>query len=58
MGKFNKLFVSNVTKVKISGFDEWFLVTHINELRTHIKLSGLAGEFQRGHIKQFTNRSI
>jgi hypothetical protein len=52
MKKFNKLFKVG-TKVKING--KWYSTRSINDQRIHIKVNGLAGEMQRGHIEQFSN---
>ena len=54
--KFSKAFQANTTRVKILGQDTWRSVTEINEQRSHIKISGMMGSFQRGHIATFTNK--
>lgn len=56
MKKFNKSFVANQTKVLIEGQEIWRMVTEINDTRVNIKVSGLVGSFQRGHVEKFTNK--
>lgn len=56
MDKFNRLFNTNTTKVKING--EWYKVKEIHETRQWIRVEGLAGSFQRNHISQFSNKNI
>jgi len=51
---FNKLFNTETTYVKIIG--NWYKVKEIHETRKWIKVDGLVGSFQRGHIKKFTNK--
>ena len=53
MKKFNKLFKVG-TKVIISG--EWYSVTEVHETRNWIKVDGLDGSFQRGHVAKFSNK--
>ncbi len=54
MKKFNKQFNTTTTSVKIEG--DWYKVSEIHDTRFWIKVKGLAGSFQRGHIKKFTNK--
>lgn len=54
MKKFNKLFNTTTTFVKTNG--AWYKVSEIHETRLWIKVEGLAGSFQRAHIKKFTNK--
>lgn len=55
MKKFNKN-IKIGTKVKIAGFEEWFSVKEIHETRFWIKLNGVHGSFQHGHILKYTNK--
>jgi hypothetical protein len=43
------------TKVKLEHSSEWFEVSHVHETRFWIKVKGLEGSFQKGHIVCFTN---
>ena len=54
MKKFNRLFKENITEVKILG--EWFRIKEINDTRINIKIEGLCGSFQRGHVEKFRNK--
>lgn len=56
MKKFNKLFVAGQTKVQLSGEYGYRLVKEVHETRNWIKIEGLSGSFQRGHIISFTNK--
>ena len=56
MKKFNKLFNTETTKVKING--RWYQVREINDTRVNIKVVGLGGSFQKGHIEGFSNKRI
>jgi hypothetical protein len=42
------------TKVKIN--EKWYDVRAINDTRINLKVEGLAGSFQQGHIETFTNK--
>ncbi|EOW9469110.1 hypothetical protein ACOCGZ_003066 [Vibrio cholerae] len=57
MKKFNKSFVSGQTKVQLSGEYGYRMVKEVNETRNLIKVDGLSGSFQRGHIITFTNKA-
>lgn len=57
MKKFNKLFVAGQTKVQLSGEYGFRLVKEVHETRNWIKVDGLCGSFQRGHIITFTNKA-
>jgi len=57
MIKFNKLFNTKTTRVKVGHLSKWFKVIEIHETRNWIKVNGLCGSFQRGHIVKFTNKS-
>jgi hypothetical protein len=57
MKKFNKLYNIKTTKVKIPGMEKWYKVKEIDSTRQWIKLEGLEGSFQVGHIDKFTNKS-
>ena len=52
--KFNKLFNSITTKVEIN--DKLYEVKEVHASRQWIKVHGLNGSFQRGHINKFTNK--
>ena len=41
------------TKVRILG--QWYSVIEISEGRRWIKVNGIAGSFQRGHIEKYSN---
>lgn len=57
MKKFNSLFVANQTKVQLPGEYGYRLVKEIHPSRQWIKIHGLDGSFQRGHINCFSNKS-
>jgi len=46
------------TLVKLSHSSEWFEVTEIHNYRLWIRVKGLDGSFQKGHIVCFTNYKI
>ena len=54
MKKFNKAINIKTTKVLIN--DEWYKVVYINDTRINIKVDGLVGSFQRGHVTRYTNK--
>jgi len=56
MTKFSKSFVANKTRVVVFGHAVSSVVTEIHETRNWIKVQGLMGSFQRGHIQSFTNK--
>ena len=51
---FNRLFNTETTYVKIIG--KWYKVKEIHETRKWIKVDGLMGSFQKGHVEKFTNK--
>lgn len=55
---FNAKFKENITQVLIIGQPDskLFLVSNISYDRRLIKVYGLEGQFQRGHIIHFTNK--
>ena len=55
MKKFNAKFKVG-TKVKINGNNDWLIISQLNDVRTHIKIKGFLGSFQRAHIIKFTNK--
>ena len=58
MKKFNKNYRVG-TKVLLKGFyHKYFEVTEIHETRNWIKLKGLQGSFQTGHIAKYTNQNM
>ena len=56
MTKFNRLVKPDCTNVLING--AWHLVKEIHETRKFIKVYGLMGSFQRGHVSKFTNKAV
>lgn len=56
MEKFNSLFVAGQTKVQLPGEYGYRLVKEVHETRKWIKVDGIEGSFQRGHINAFTNK--
>lgn len=56
MVKFGRLFKENHTRVQIEGIDGWYLIKEVHETRNWIKVYGVMGSFQRGHIYKFTNK--
>ena len=54
MKKFDKR-IKIGTKVLLEGQTQWLEVIDIHETRKWIKVEGLAGEFQRGHVLKFSN---
>jgi hypothetical protein len=44
------------TFVKIAGLDGWQVISEIRVNRKLFKLKGIMGEFQAGHIYQWSNR--
>lgn len=55
MKKFNKNFVAGATWVQLQGEYGYRLVKSLSESRLFIKVHGLEGEFQRGHVITYTN---
>ena len=55
---FNKKFVENETQVLLTGQEDskLYIVKEIYADRRLIKVYGLEGSFQRGHIIHFTNK--
>ena len=43
------------TRVIIENFDGWYTVKSLENNRKLIKVNGLGGHFQRGHVLKFTN---
>lgn len=56
MKKFNTLFNTTTTSVKING--SWYKVSEVHPTKYWIKVKGLLGSFQRGHIESFTNKAF
>lgn len=56
MKKFNKLFSVETTKVQVAGEHGFRNIKEIHETRKWIKVEGLEGSLQRGHIVSFTNK--
>ena len=56
MKKFNQKYNTETTRVKING--EWRKVKEIDETRQWIKVKGLEGSFQLGHVETFSNKKI
>ena len=46
------------TKVQIAGRTGWYSIYEFENDRKLVKISGLAGSFQRGHILKYSNRCI
>lgn len=44
------------TRVKING--KWCIVKEINNTRVNLKVEGLSGSFQWGHVETFTNKEV
>ena len=55
MKRFNKQFKVGTMVLLENG--EWDKVKEIHPTRKWVKLEKIAGSFQRGHIKRFTNKS-
>lgn len=55
MKKINKRIIVG-TKVKLEGSDLWHIVKEIHQTGKLIKVYGLMGSFQSGHILKFTNK--
>ena len=54
MKKFNKLFAAG-TLVRVHGENEHRRIKEVHSSRNCIKVEGVAGWLQRGHIVSFTN---
>ena len=54
MKKFNKLFTES-TKVQVAGEYGYRNITSIHPSRQWIRVEGIEGSHQRGHIVAFTN---
>jgi len=54
MKKFNQKYNTETTYAKING--EWRKVKEIDETRQWIKVHGVEGSFQRGHVEKFSNK--
>lgn len=59
MQKFNKSFIPGKTAIQVIGDPDgpfvWRTVTEVHETKNWIKVEGLVGSFQRGHVNAFTN---
>ena len=44
------------TSVKVFGSKSWHKVSEVQD-RRWVRLSGIVGMFQRGHIEHFSNRA-
>jgi len=44
------------TKVQVVGRTGWYSIYEFENDRKLVKISGLAGSFQRGHILKYSNR--
>ena len=55
MKTFNRSFKIG-TKVMLTGEYGYREIVEINDTRVNIKVKGLGGSFQRGHVIKFTNR--
>ena len=60
MKKFNKLFNTKTTSVKVAGMAMagFHKVKTIHETRIWIEVEGLTGSFQREHVEKFTNKAL
>lgn len=56
MNTFNRAFKAGKTKVKIEKNGAWLAIELIEHNRKWIKLVGIAGMFQRGHVITYTNK--
>jgi hypothetical protein len=54
MRKFEKK-IKIGTKVEIN--EKWYVVKEVHDTRNWIKVSGLDGSFQRGHVAHFSNKT-
>ena len=57
MKKFDKR-IKIGTKVLLEGQTQWRAVTGIHYTRKWIRVEGLVGEFQRGHVVKFSNKGV
>ena len=57
MKKFNRNYVAGQTKVQLSGEYGYRLVSDVDSTRNWIKVEGLTGSFQVGHVNTYTNKS-
>lgn len=55
MKKFNKKFKVG-TRVLLENHSEFLKIISINDTRVNIKVEGMAGSYQVGHVVKFSNR--
>ena len=46
------------TKVQVVGRTGWYSIYEIENDRKLVKISGLAGSFQSGHILKYSNKGV